>query len=363
MDKMQLFKALAPGFLPLVIFIAADSIWGTRIGLAVAIIFGLIELAAVFIREKRLDAIIILDVALITVLGVVSITLDNDIFFKLKPAVIELIFCVILGISVFSPMNIMMMLMKRYLDEVTLSPAQMMQFSRSLRGMFFLFAGHTLLIVYSAFFMSRAAWGFISGGLFYIIFAVYLLLEFIRNKRVKLPDWNVLYADDEWFDVVDAEGRIVGSAPRTICHSRPGILHPVIHIHVIDDKDRIYLQKRALTKQIQPGKWDTAVGGHVLSGEKVEAAMQREAREELGLKEFKVQFLTRYVWESPVESELVFVFVSRYLKPITVNREEIDEGKFWRIKKIKENLGSGIFTPNFEYEFPMLLREYFKQDV
>jgi isopentenyldiphosphate isomerase/intracellular septation protein A len=359
MNKADILKALAPGFLPLIVFIAADAVWGTKIGLIVAVAVGIVEIIVTYIKEKTIDKFILLDIGLIVALGVVSILLENDIFFKLKPALIELIFCVILGISVFSPVNIMMLISKRYMKNIDLNEAQVQQFTRSLRALFFIFLGHTVLIVYSAFFMSKGAWAFISGGLFYILFAVYFGFEFIRARR-KRKDWTEQYKDDEWFDIVDEDGKVKGKAPRSVCHSGPGMLHPVVHIHIIDAKDRVFLQKRSMNKQIQPGKWDTAVGGHVSSGETIEAALKREAAEELGLTDFKVQFLAKYVWESDVESELVFMFISRYQKTITINKEEIDEGKYWKIKKIKESLKKGVFTPNFEFEFDILLKNFFK---
>jgi isopentenyldiphosphate isomerase/intracellular septation protein A len=362
MNKLNILKTLAPGFLPLIIFILADSIWGTRIGLIVAVVCGIIELIYSYIKEKFIDKFILLDLGLIVILGVVSIILENDIFFKLKPALIELIFCFILGISIFSPINIMMLMTRRYMKNIQLDEAQVRQFNRSLRVLFYVFLAHTALIVYSAFFMSKSAWAFISGGLFYILFAVYFVFELIRarSKRKEMEQVLEQYKDEEWFDIVDKEGKVIGRAPRSACHSGPGLLHPVVHIHIIDDKDRIFLQKRAMTKQIQPGKWDTAVGGHLSSGEKLEDGLKREAEEELGISDFKVQLLARYVWETSVESELVFMFVSRYNKTIVINREEIEEGKFWKIKKIKESLGKGVFTPNFEFDFNILLENYFK---
>ena len=45
------------------------------------------------------------------------------------------------------------------------------------------------------------------------------------------------------------------------------LLHPVVHLHVMREGGFLYLQKRAMDKDIQPGKWDTAVGGHVDFGE------------------------------------------------------------------------------------------------
>jgi isopentenyldiphosphate isomerase/intracellular septation protein A len=361
MNKLALLKSLAPGFLPLIIFVVADSIWGTRIGLIIAVAVGILEFLVSYFKEKIIDKFILLDLGLIVALGLVSIWLENEIFFKLKPALIELIFCIILGVSVLSPVNIMLLLSKRYLKNVELDQAQIKQLNTSLKVLLVIFFLHTLLIVYAAFFMSKQAWAFISGGLFYIIFGIYFAFEFLKN-RIKQKKWLNAYKDEEWFDIVDEDGRVKGKAPRSVCHEKPGMLHPVIHMHVLNSRDQIYLQKRSKQKKIQPGKWDTAVGGHLSSGEKVEDALKREAEEEIGITDFKANFITKYVWETHIETELVFLFCTRYNRAITVNRTEIDDGKFWKIKKIRENLGKGIFSENFEFEFKILLKNLFKID-
>jgi isopentenyldiphosphate isomerase/intracellular septation protein A len=355
MNKLDILKSLAPGFLPLIIFIVADAFFEPAIAISIAVGVAIVELAVTYARDKVLDKFVLLDVGLIVVLGGVSILLEDEIFFKLKPAVIELIFCVVLGASVFSPVNIMLMMSKRYMKNIELGEAQMAQLNRSLKAMFYIFLAHTVLIVYSAFFMSKQAWAFISGGLFYILFGVYFVVELVRNK-LKQKRWYEKYKDDEWFDLVDEDGRVIGKAPRSVCHSGPGMLHPVVHLHVLDSKDRVYLQKRAMTKEILPGKWDTSVGGHLSSGETVEDGLKREAAEELGLTDFKAQMVAKYVWQSDIESELVFSFICKYDRPITVNKDEIDEGKFWKVKKIKETIGNGQLTPNFEFEFENILR-------
>lgn len=359
MNKFNLLKSLAPGFLPLIIFVVADSIWGVKVGLIVAVISGIIELIFSYIKEKIVDKFILLDVGMIVALGVVSIIFNNPIYFKLKPAFIEMIFCVLLGISAFSSMNIMYIISKRYMKNIEFNEKQLTQMKKSLKGLFFIFLIHTGLIIYSAFFMSEGAWAFISGGLFYIFFAVYFIFEVLKN-RLNQKSWVNKYKDEEWFDIVDHSGKIKGRAPRSICHSNPEMMHPVVHLHIIDSRDRIFLQKRSMKKQIQPGKWDTAIGGHVSSGENIEDALKREAEEELGLTEFKASFIAKYVWKTEIESELVFMFYSKYENRITINKEEIDDGVFWKIKKIKESIGKDIFTPNFEFEFEILLKEIFK---
>ena len=124
----------------------------------------------------------------------------------------------------------------------------------------------------------------------------------------------------------------------------------MVHLHVFNPQGELYLQKRPEWKDIQPGKWDTAVGGHVDLGESVEMALRREVREELGITEFTPETLTHYVFESARERELVFVHKTVYDSEVRPS-DELDGGRFWSIAEIKENMGKGIFTPNFEEEF------------
>lgn len=155
----------------------------------------------------------------------------------------------------------------------------------------------------------------------------------------------------EKFPIVDEEGRVIGSATRGECHNGSRLLHPVVHLHVFNSAGDIYLQKRPEWKDIQPGKWDTAVGGHIDFGETPEEALLREVREELGITDFKPEFVGKYVFESRRERELVYVSRTVYDGPIRPSAEELDGGRFWTMKEISEAMGQNILTPNFESEF------------
>jgi isopentenyldiphosphate isomerase len=160
---------------------------------------------------------------------------------------------------------------------------------------------------------------------------------------------------EEWFPIVDEDGNETGKDLRSVCHDgKSMLLHPVVHLHLFNTRGELFLQKRAKTKDIQPGKWDTSVGGHISPGETPLEALFREASEELNLKGFTPKLLGKYVWESSRERELVnsFSAISDMI-PIP-DKDEIDDGRYWSLKEIEENLGKDVFTPNFEYEFGRL---------
>ena len=159
----------------------------------------------------------------------------------------------------------------------------------------------------------------------------------------------------EIFPIVDESGATIGKATRGECHSGSKLLHPVVHLHLFDSAGRIYLQQRPLWKDIQPGKWDTAVGGHIDYGETVEEALLRETREELGLTGVSTTFLMQYVFESEREKELVHVFRATYDGEVRPS-DELDGGRFWTMEELNEAFGKGVFTPNFEQEFQKIAK-------
>lgn len=168
-------------------------------------------------------------------------------------------------------------------------------------------------------------------------------------QHTKKIDSRMKDNNEELLPIVDEEGQILNAATRGDCHSGSKLLHPVVHLHVFNAQGELYLQKRPEWKDIQPGKWDTAVGGHIDLGENSEQALYREVKEELGIIDFNPQFITKYVFESSRERELIFVYATLYEGAITPS-EELDGGRFWSRKEIKENIGKGVFTPNFEKE-------------
>ena len=164
---------------------------------------------------------------------------------------------------------------------------------------------------------------------------------------------------NELLPLVDEEGKVVGSATRGKFHNGDKLLHPVVHLHVFNKNGDLYLQKRPSWKTIQPGKWDTAVGGHVDYGETPNMSLAREMYEELGISEDLPRYIGKYIFESQCERELVYVYVMTYEGNICPSAKELDGGHFWTKGEISEAIGTEVLTPNFESE----LRWMIKNDI
>lgn len=154
---------------------------------------------------------------------------------------------------------------------------------------------------------------------------------------------------EERFPVVTPAGEVIGSATRGECHGGSMLLHPVVHLHVFNSRGELYLQRRPDWKDIQPGRWDTAVGGHVDFGETIDEALRREAREELGISGFEAIPIAVYLFRSDREQELIHAFRTLWDGPVEPS-SELAGGRFWSREELEAAMGQGIFTPNFEGE-------------
>ena len=163
---------------------------------------------------------------------------------------------------------------------------------------------------------------------------------------------------DEYFDIIDENGKVIGKALRSECHGNPALIHRTVHIVVFHPDGRILLQKRNLDKDIQPGKWDTSVGGHIDSGENHETAVVRELSEELGISANFADLKFRMDTEirNNIESENVRVFSLINPGPFDFQVEEIQDVKFWTICELRKEIEEQpeIFTPNLIEEIKQL---------
>ncbi len=159
----------------------------------------------------------------------------------------------------------------------------------------------------------------------------------------------------EIFDVVDQEDRIIGQASRKLVHEK-GLIHRSVHILVFNSEKKLFLQKRSLQKDENPGLWDSSASGHVDSGESYEESASRELWEELGIKA-KIDFWIKLSASEKTLWEHVSVYKCISNEEMTLAPEEISEGNFWDVEELKNsiNVDPEKFTSTLRIIFGRLI--------
>jgi isopentenyl-diphosphate delta-isomerase type 1 len=135
----------------------------------------------------------------------------------------------------------------------------------------------------------------------------------------------------ELFNVVDAQDRVIGIAPRGEVHAK-NLLHRATHVMVHDAAGRLFLQRRSPGKDTFPGCWDSSCSGHLDAGEDYPAAARRELGEEIGWHDASLPLRPLVKLEACAETGHEFIQV--YLLgpvagPFDLNPAEISEGRWF----------------------------------
>jgi 8-oxo-dGTP pyrophosphatase MutT (NUDIX family) len=87
---------------------------------------------------------------------------------------------------------------------------------------------------------------------------------------------------DELLAVAAPDGRVLGAVERAVVRVL-GITTRAVHLVGVAPDGRVWVQQRAFDKAVDPGRWDTLMGGQVSAGESIEQTLERETEEEAGL--------------------------------------------------------------------------------
>ena len=144
-----------------------------------------------------------------------------------------------------------------------------------------------------------------------------------RAGGQRLAFFNV---KEEIFDVVNERDEVIGRRSRREVH-RLGLMHRAVHVLVSNAAGQVFLQKRSMKKDRQPGLWDSSSSGHVDSGEDYDACAVRELCEEIGLclaeppgRVFKLAACAQ------TDQEHVWVYRCQAEGPFKLDPEEIERG-------------------------------------
>jgi len=138
----------------------------------------------------------------------------------------------------------------------------------------------------------------------------------------------------EIFDVVNERDEVVGQLPRREVH-RLGLMHRAVHVLVFNAAGQVFLQKRSMTKDRQPGLWDSSASGHLAAGEDYDACAVRELREEIGLQVATgPQRLFKLAACAETDQEHVWVYRCGAEGPFELDPEEIERGGWFATEEV-----------------------------
>ncbi|MFE5833300.1 MULTISPECIES: isopentenyl-diphosphate Delta-isomerase [unclassified Streptomyces] len=154
-------------------------------------------------------------------------------------------------------------------------------------------------------------------------------------------------------ELVDEDGRTIGTAEKLAAHQAPGQLHRAFSVFLFDESGRLLLQRRALGKYHSPGVWSNTCCGHPYPGEAPFAAAARRTFEELGVSPSLLAEAgtVRYNHPDPasglVEQEFNHLFVGLVQAAPRPDPEEIDDTVFVTPAELSERHAAAPFSAWF----------------
>jgi len=186
-------RSLALQIVPILVFLVVDALVQDPLwAIGAALAFVVLQAAVTRARGRPFDRFLLLDLGLIGGLGVASLISRNDLFFKLKPALLEGVMVPYLGFLAMARERTLLAYFERYaMGQSTVPAAALPMMRRLLGAMAALVAIHAGLTVLAALRFSKRSWGIISGPGFYALLlpllAYVLLLRWRAARLARRP--------------------------------------------------------------------------------------------------------------------------------------------------------------------------------
>lgn len=186
-----------------------------------------------------------------------------------------------------------------------------------------------------------------------------VLIFIITHEIIRVSLIRIKLFKEVWLPIVNEDGQVIGSVQEMeSIKSDNNFLHPVIRVFLIND-GKVFLQQHSKTDTSQPHIWDVALSNHVRMNETVEQCIERSSLENYNISDIKPLLLSKHIRCTKEENQFVYLFLICKMDIQTINTTKIENVKWWTITQIQNNIGSGIFSSSFESEFEILKRSGF----
>lgn len=165
----------------------------------------------------------------------------------------------------------------------------------------------------------------------------------------------------ESFDIVDKHNLLIGKTKsRDVVHTELSDWHRTTHIWIVNSKKEILCQQRSLTKDKNPGKWQSFFGGHLQAGQTYESNALKELSEELGIEAKATDLTPIYVKQSDEQKHFGQVYLMRWdgeLSTLHFDDGEVAQAKWMTIAELQEKMAAGIFCNRLDQKVLDFMRK------
>ncbi|MEK9531238.1 MAG: isopentenyl-diphosphate Delta-isomerase [Flavobacteriaceae bacterium] len=146
---------------------------------------------------------------------------------------------------------------------------------------------------------------------------------------------------EEQVILVDTNDQAIGLMPKMEAHEK-GVLHRAFSVFILNDKNQLMLQQRALHKYHSPGLWTNTCCSHQRDGEDNISAGKRRLQEEMGF-ETELSEVTSFIYKAPfdnglTEHELDHIMIGHHNDAPDVNPEEVANWKWMALEAVRDDI-------------------------
>ena len=182
----ELKSVIFMGLLPLIVYWIVENYWGVKAGVIAAFVFAVIEIIYEYKTTGKPHLITWLSNGLVIIMGVASLYLNDGIWFKLQPAVLEIIGAGFFFLTnLFGKPLVVEMMKKMNPDNQALKHQFFIKYLSGMNFRFgFILLLHAILTGYAALKLSTSTWIFIKGILLFVFFGFLFVFEFFYSRHI-----------------------------------------------------------------------------------------------------------------------------------------------------------------------------------
>jgi isopentenyldiphosphate isomerase/intracellular septation protein A len=346
-------RALVRLFLPLLVFIASDYLFGPLYALLIAAGMRVIEFLLYWHKRRQRPPIPWFDILLLAVFFALTVPGEDFLPAGVDVLLFETLFLLVLAASLWGPWPFLQREIERLVKQMLASAElQREQTDRVMRQLLIAIATHAFFLAVAIGLDIKYARDFLLHPL--TVTAILLLIAAIRQPFLwRRIYWSARYAGEEWLPVIDPKsGKVRFAAPRTVVHRHDNWLHPVVHINLLRHDGSWYIQLRGAGQKAYPGCWDVSIAGHIALGESIADAGEREAREEMNIA-LELPSKPHYIYQQKGENDMelvhAYVVFAEHLQP-RPNANEADDGRWLPLREVDSWQRKMATTPAFRHE-------------